>query len=205
MVNAHSLQGLLFPHSNTQTIQEVPAFLHSRSIQSIQSPTIWSILSPYGIYGSGNGGQTDGSTKGYKNPPVPRRLVGWSHIPPSLSPADPSSPMSGFNFIGYGFDHREGKVPKTLADPKLKNSKTTLPTDLSGQTADVPTKTVNRYRKTSPPRPALYETNTVAFEKQFKSARITRKLDIYPQVTPSSSKVVASGSKCPSRSTTTLT
>ena len=32
-------------------------------------------------------GQTDGFTEGYKNPPVPRRLVGESHVPPNLSPA----------------------------------------------------------------------------------------------------------------------
>ena len=32
-------------------------------------------------------GQTDGFTKGYKNPPEPRRLVSESNIPPNLSPA----------------------------------------------------------------------------------------------------------------------
>ena len=32
-------------------------------------------------------GETDGHTQGYKNPPVPRRLVDESYIPPGLSPA----------------------------------------------------------------------------------------------------------------------
>ena len=40
-------------------------------------------------------GQADGLREGYKNPPVPRRLVGESHVPPNLSPAytDPSSSL----------------------------------------------------------------------------------------------------------------
>ena len=32
-------------------------------------------------------GETDGHTQGYKGPPVPRRLVGESQVPPSLSAA----------------------------------------------------------------------------------------------------------------------
>ena len=70
-----------------------------------------------------------GFTEGYKNPPVPRRLVGETHIPPNLSPAytDLGSSLSRvrlageqgevragtkqvFNFVGYQFDLREGKV-----------------------------------------------------------------------------------------------
>ena len=35
----------------------------------------------------GQRGQTDGFTESYKNPPVPRRLVSESDIPPNLSPA----------------------------------------------------------------------------------------------------------------------
>ena len=76
--------------------------------------------------------KTDGVTEGYKNPPVPRRLVGESHIPPNLSPAytdlgsslsrtrlageqekSELDPKQVFNFIGYQFDLREGKVRPT--------------------------------------------------------------------------------------------
>ena len=76
-------------------------------------------------------GQTDGFTEGYKNPPVPRRLVGESHIPPNLSPHTQTlvalcrelgwlvnkkselEPKQVFNFVGYQFDLREGKVRPT--------------------------------------------------------------------------------------------
>ena len=41
-------------------------------------------------------------TKGYKNPPVPRRLVGQSQIPPNLTPAytDSSTYLSGVRLVG---------------------------------------------------------------------------------------------------------
>ena len=74
---------------------------------------------------------SDGFTEGYKNPPVPRRLVGESHIPPNLCPAytDLGSSLSRtrlaeqgkvragsktvFKFVGYQFDIAEGKVRPT--------------------------------------------------------------------------------------------
>ena len=52
-------------------------------------------------------------TKGYKNPPVPGRLVGQSQIPPNLSPAytDSSSYLSGVRLVSQ---HREiGTGPQT--------------------------------------------------------------------------------------------
>ena len=58
----------------------------SRTNIPIQSPTIWTFDSTTGVHCSSEGGQTDGYTQGYKDPPVPRRLVGESRIPSSLSP-----------------------------------------------------------------------------------------------------------------------
>ena len=77
-------------------------------------------------------GQTRGFSEGYKDPPVPRRLAGESLYPPHLSPAysNPSHTLSGirvageqgkvragsqqvFNFVGYQFDLKEGKVRPT--------------------------------------------------------------------------------------------
>ena len=60
------------------------------------------------------------------------------------------------------------------------------------------------YRKTGPPGTATYETYKVAPEKELKGSRITRKGYPYPQVTPSSAKVMTIGRKCSSRSTTKL-
>ena len=54
---------------------------------AVQSIAFRSVHSALGVHCSSKGGETDGHTQGYKNPPVPRQLVGESHIPPGLSPA----------------------------------------------------------------------------------------------------------------------
>ena len=53
----------------------------------IQSTALWFVHSTHGVHCSSNGGETDGHTQGYKNPPISRRLVGETQIPPGLSPA----------------------------------------------------------------------------------------------------------------------
>ena len=53
----------------------------------VQSTVFRSVHCTHGSHCSSKGVETDGHTQGYNNPPVLRRLVGESHIPPSLSPA----------------------------------------------------------------------------------------------------------------------
>ena len=71
--NIHRLQGRLLPFTHSQPFQKVPVFSQSGSNLPIQSSAIWSIHSTHGVYSSGKGGQTDGLSQGYKNPPVPSR------------------------------------------------------------------------------------------------------------------------------------
>ena len=121
----------ILPHTNSQSVQEVHAFSHPASVLPVQSPTLWSVHSTYGVHSGGQRGQTDCLTEGYKNPPVPRRLVGESHVPPNLSPAytDLGSSLSRTSVAGervevrtgtktglqlcLKFDLREGKVRPT--------------------------------------------------------------------------------------------
>ena len=146
------------------------------------STTVWSVHSTHGVYSSGKGGQINYITKGYKNPTVPRRLIGQSQIPPNLSPAytDSSSYMSGFRLID-----KHGEI---RAEPQ-----------------HAPHRTVNSHRKTRPPRSTPYEAHTVAPEKQLEGTRITREGNPCAQVVPPSSKVVAGGKQCAPRSTITPT
>ena len=53
----------------------------------VQGSAIRFVHSTHGVYCGSEGGETDGHTQGYKDPPIPRRLVGESQIPPNLSPA----------------------------------------------------------------------------------------------------------------------
>ena len=82
----HRLQGCILPHPNTGTVQEISEISCPRTNLPIQSPPIRAFDSTTGIYCSSKGSQTDGHTQGYKDPPVPRRLVGESRILSSLSP-----------------------------------------------------------------------------------------------------------------------
>ena len=70
--NLHRLQGRGLPHTNKQPVQKVHAFLYPGRDLSIQSTTLWPLHSPYGVYSSGQGGQTTSNDTGYKDPPVPR-------------------------------------------------------------------------------------------------------------------------------------
>ena len=106
MGNVHRFQGCLLPYPNKPTVQEMPAFSCPRSILPIQSSTVWSVNCFHGILNGSQGSQTNGSKQGYKNPPVPRRLAGQSHIT-SLSPAytDCSSHVPGTTL-----DSEHGKI-----------------------------------------------------------------------------------------------
>ena len=88
--NLSRLQGCLLPYTNTRTVQEISQISCPGLDLPVQSTAIWSVHSAHGVHCLSKGGETDGHTQGYKNPPVPRRLVGQSQIPPNLSPSHPN-------------------------------------------------------------------------------------------------------------------
>ena len=104
VVTSIDFKDAYLPHTNSQSVQEVHACLHPGSVLPVQSPTLWPVHSTNGVH---SGGQIDGFTEGYKDPPVPRRLVGESYIPPNLSPTytDLGSSLSRTRFAG-----EQGKV-----------------------------------------------------------------------------------------------
>ena len=58
--NLHRFQGLILPHANSQSVQEVHAFSYPGSVIKVQSPTLWPVHSTNGVHSGGQGGQTDG-------------------------------------------------------------------------------------------------------------------------------------------------
>ena len=70
------VQGCLLPHTYTGTVQEISQIPCSRSDISIQGSSLWSFHSSHGVHSGSQEGEVDGRSQGYKNPPVPRRLVG---------------------------------------------------------------------------------------------------------------------------------
>ena len=185
--NVHRLQGRLLPHINSKPIQKVPQISCTVTHIPVQSTSIWSVHSTHGVHYSDQRGQNDGFADGYKDPPVPRRLVGPDHIPPNLSLAytNTSSYLSGsrsaseygeiradpkqfFNFVGYQFNlkKRQGQThPRPVADPHSKDPRVTGRTDLSIQAADVPHMVTDSHRETGSFWSTPYEAKTVAPEK----------------------------------------
>ena len=84
-------QGRLLPYPYTGTFQEISEISCPGSDIPIQSTALSSVHSTLGVHCTSKRGETDGHTQGYKNPPIPRRLVGESQIPPGLSPAHSKS------------------------------------------------------------------------------------------------------------------
>ena len=223
----HRFQGRILPHTNSQSVQEVRAFSRPGSVLPVQSTTLWPVHSTHGVHSGGQRGQTDGFTEGYKNPPVPRRLVDESHIPSNLSQAyiDLGSSLSrtglayergevrtvsktGFQLRRLPVRPQRGKCQtntRAMAGLNRQYSVNSVRSGVSGPAVHVPPRSTHSNRKASPPRATPHETHTVAFEKQLESPRITGKGDSSSQVAPPSLKMVAGGKQCATRSTITPT
>ena len=223
----HRLQGRILPYTNSQSVQEVHAFSHPGSVLPVQGPTLWPVHSTHGVHSGSQRGQSDGFTQGYKNPLVPRRLVGESHIPPNLSPAYTdlgsslsrtrlageqgevrTGPKKGFQLRGLPVRPQGGQGQthtRALADLNRQDIVNPVLSGVPGPAVHVHHRPSNSHRKTSSPRSTSYETHTVALEKQLEGTRITGKGNNSPQVAPLPLKVVAGGKQCAFRSTITPT
>ena len=101
MADIAGFQRCLFPHSNTLPIQEIPPFSLPKPDLPIPGSSLWPLNSSYGVHLCGQRGQVDGSSSGYKDPPVPRQLVDSSPHQRILPPGhpDPPRPLPG---VGLG-------------------------------------------------------------------------------------------------------
>ena len=225
MGHIHRLPRCILPYTNSQSVQEVHAFSPPGSVLPVQSPNLWSVHSSHGVHSGLQRGQTHGTSEGYKDPPVPRRLAGESLYPQHLSPAYTvlSNPLSGTRVAGEQGKVRTGsktsfqlhRLPvrpergqgqthtRTLADLDRQDTVNTVRSGMPGPIVHVPHRSTHSNRKTSPPRATSHEAHTVALEKQLEGPRVTRKGDHGPQVAPPPSKMVAGGKQCASRSTIT--
>ena len=146
-------------HIPIRSVQEVHTFSRQGSVLQVQSTTLWSVHSTHGVHSGSQRHQSDGFTEGYKDPPVPRRLVGESQVPPYLSPAytDLGSSLSGAWLAGEqgeirtgsktGFqlcrlpvrpERRQGQThTRTLAGLNYQDSKHTLRSGVPGPAVHV--------------------------------------------------------------------
>ena len=96
------LQGCLLPYTNTGTVQEISQIPYSGSDIPVQGSALWPVHSTHEVHCNSKGSKTDGYTQGYKDPPVPRRLVGKSYFLPSLPQrhTNPSQAVPGPGMVG---------------------------------------------------------------------------------------------------------
>ena len=225
MGNLHRLQGRLFPHSDTGTVQEISEVSRPGTDLSIPSSPFRLIHSSDGVHRCSKGGKADGHSEGYKDPPIPRRLVGESHIPPGMSPTYPnlSENVSGPRLVG---EHRKvGTKPKTnlqfcrlpvrpsgrsgpadtgqVAKLTNQNTGTSCPPDLFSERVYVSDRPFNGHRKTSSPRQATYEAHSMAPQEQLEDPGITREEDSASQIFTTPSTMVAQRKQCSYRPTVT--
>ena len=222
-----SLQGRILPYTHSKPVKEVHAFSCTGQFIPNQSTTIRPLHSPHGVYSSGQRGQVSCITKGYKNPSVPRRLVGLSQIPPNLSPAytDLGTFLSG---PGIAIKHRKIRIgastslqfrrlPVRLREGRVRPTQDrwqTLQTKIKALMAILvcPVRKLmslrgftHCHRETSTSRSPAHEANPMALKKPLEGTGVTRKGDSRTQVSPSPSAMVAGGRPCATRSTITPT
>ena len=208
-------QGRLLPYTNTGTVQEISEISCPRSDIPVQGSALWSVHSTLGVHCNSKRGETDGHSQGYKDPPVPRRLVGESHIPPGLFPTYSNSGenmskirLAGeFGQVGAGSkadlrfcrlpvrpQGRSGPIdPRPVAEPSGQNIRNNVTSDLSCPTVHVPDRFTNSHRKASSPRPTTHETHTVASQATLENTRVTKKSDSNSQLPVPSFTMVATG------------
>ena len=86
----HRFQRCLLPHTYTRAVQKISRVSCSESNLPIQSTAFRSVHCSLGVHCGSKRGETDGHSEGYKDPPVPRRLVSEGQIPANLSTTHPN-------------------------------------------------------------------------------------------------------------------
>ena len=227
MGHLNRLHGRLLPRTDTGTIQEIPEISRPGADIPIQGPAFWSVHSPSGIHSHSQGSEVNGHAQGYKNPPVPRRLVGEGQFPPSLSPAYQRSTE---NMPGPGLVSQQGEIragtktslrlcrlpvrPRVrpgqthtgpLADSHSKDSSYLSSADLSGPAVHVLDRSPNGHRKAGLSRPPTHEARAMAPQEQLEGTGIIRKVHSHTRFSTSTSKMVVGGKQCVARTTSTPT
>ena len=217
------LQRRLFPHSSSYAVPEISQVPFPKSVFSVQGPSLRPLHRSDGVHLCGQRGQVNGSIPGYKDPPVPRRLVDSSPYQRILPPGHsiPPRPLPGVgldnqctqvrtrtqtDFRVRGLQVRS--LPGTgLTDPEpvgVDPSKVgihPIQTKLPSQELHVPDRPTYSDGKTGSPGETPHETHPVAPKTTLESSRIPGKGDSCTKVTSPTPSMVDQGDKCLDRTT----
>ena len=221
MGNLAGLQRCLFPHSSSHQVPEISQVPLSKSVLSVLGPSLWPINSSDGVHLCGQRGQVNGSIQGYKDPPVPRRLVDLSPYQRILPPGHPIPPVP-LSGIGLGGEPTKIRVG-TQADiricglpirPLMRTAQADpepLGVDspegavyhgqpkVSSQELHVTNRPAYSNRKTGAPGETPHEAHSVAPQKALEGPRISGKGNSSSKVPSPAPSMVDQGDKCPAR------
>ena len=213
MGHVAGFQRCLLPHSHSSEVQKVSKISPKQGQFSVHFPSLWSGHGSLGIHQSGQRGQVDGSSPGYPDPPVPRRLVVASPFPGNLPTTypDPLGPVSRVGLVGKHAKIRAGsptgfqlrRLPARPVDrSSLTHSGPVVNSETEGavhqeqeflhrQAVHVSDRSSDCYRETSLVRAPSYEAHSVALEMPLACPGDPREGDSGARVTPSSVRLVA--------------
>ena len=178
------LQRRLLPHSNSLHIPKIPQVPLPEPVVPVSGSSLWPVNSSHGVHCCGQRGQVNGSVTGYKNPPVPRRLVDSSPYRRFLPPRNPvpPSPLPGVGLDGKHAKIRTGtptslrfcRIPvrptqrigqtysKPLGSPSTKSNSAITEQILPSENLHVSYRSTHCDRETGAPRQTAHETYSVA-------------------------------------------
>ena len=218
----HRFQRRVLPRTHKQSVKEVHAFSHPRQDISIQSTSLWPVHSSHGVHSDSQRGQVASHETGYKDPPVPRRLVGQGQVPPGLSSTDTESSntlhgpgmVSEPRKIGTGtktsFQLRRLPVrletgqsqthPRTLAGSTDQDTGDISLSSVPGPALYVTNRVTHCHRKTSSYGQITHEAYTVAPQEQLEDTGNFGEDHPHSQIPSPTSEMVAGGRQCDQRS-----
>ena len=216
-------QRCLFPHSHQPKVEEVSPVSPARSNLPVQGSAVRPSDGSFGIHQGGEGGEIDGPVQGYKDPPVPRRLVASSALSGGLCEpnADPDGSVSAVGMVSQSakvrtcsptgvqlcrlsFRPLQGSSKADsgeVANPNSKNKDANEQRPLFGPRVHVSHRFVDSHRETGGFGAPSHETDSVALEESLARARGTREGDSSSQISIPSSAVVAGRKQCAQRPT----
>ena len=221
----HRPQRCVLPCPDKQSVQKVHAFSYPRQDLSIQSTSLWPVHGSHGVHSDSQRGQVASHETGYKDPPVPRRLVGQGQVPPGLSSTDtePSNTLQGPGMVSEPGKIRAGtktnfqfrRLPVRLETGQGQTHPRTLAGSTGQDTGDISLPSVpglelyvsdrvtHCHRKTGSYGQITQETYTVAPQEQLEDAGNVGEDHPHPKITSPTSEMVAGGRQCYQRSNLT--
>ena len=225
MGDISGFQRRLFPHSNTLPVQEIPPVSFPKPDLQVPGSSLWPLNSSYGVHLCGQRGKVNGSSSGYKDRLVSRRLVDLRPHQRILPPGHPvpPRPLPGVGLgseppkIGVGPQtvvrvcglpvrpiQRTGQAnPEPLGVSPTESGFSAVQSDLPSQDVHISDRPSYRDGKTGTPGQTSYEAHSVAPQKALEGPRITGKRDSSSKDSPSAPGVVDQGDECLARSTST--